>query len=347
MQLALDTEQQRFVAEVRRFLAEHWPPGARTAPGRPDLAFFAALEAAGWAVPDWPAAQGGTGWSAVQRYLFDREMVRAGAPQPDPLAVDVAGPLLLALGNAQQRQRWLPAIRGGRDRWQAHDSLSGGAVDRRQVQPVPAAQRSPAHQRRPADWLLGCLTRVPLGYSVGIFRLDPISGSPLRNAVLEDELALPDAQIVTNVLQQAAAIRRARAARLGRRLTETLRQIERLGDAAESTLRARVTALEIDLRALEMLELRSLQADGERLPGDALQAVIRIRSLELGISLATLALEALGYDALPAGDPLLQDNEALPGDLSGQDAIDDLLGYVGAFELLADRDRLAARFRFN
>ncbi|MFM7120764.1 MAG: acyl-CoA dehydrogenase family protein, partial [Gammaproteobacteria bacterium] len=62
-------------------------------------------------MPDWPAAFGGAGLSDLQCYLWWRALSEAGAPRPDPVAVDWVGPALWLAGSRAQQQRWLPDIR--------------------------------------------------------------------------------------------------------------------------------------------------------------------------------------------------------------------------------------------
>ena len=38
------------------------------------------LFAKGWIAPSWPKAYGGTGWSIVQKYIYDSECAEAGTP---------------------------------------------------------------------------------------------------------------------------------------------------------------------------------------------------------------------------------------------------------------------------
>jgi alkylation response protein AidB-like acyl-CoA dehydrogenase len=78
------------------------------------------LAGRGWLVPAWPVAQGGTGWSVVQHYLFEEELALAGCP-PVALTLGVGpklvGPIICAHGTAEQQARWLPRIRDSLDWW--------------------------------------------------------------------------------------------------------------------------------------------------------------------------------------------------------------------------------------
>src|SRR5262245_11003143 len=117
----LTADDRRFVAEVRAFLVDHWPPQVRVAQQRADdvrdglrpavRAWFDALASRAWSVPHWPVAHGGTGWSVVQHYLHARELALAEAPSMDTTGVDWAGPAICVWGDATQQQRFLPGIR--------------------------------------------------------------------------------------------------------------------------------------------------------------------------------------------------------------------------------------------
>src|ERR1700740_2069080 len=50
----------------------------------------------GWATPAWPPEWGGTGWSAVQQYIFKEELHMTPAPEPLSFNVNMIGPVLIA-----------------------------------------------------------------------------------------------------------------------------------------------------------------------------------------------------------------------------------------------------------
>ena len=64
----------------------------------------------GWVAPAWPVEWGGTGWNAVQRYIFEEEAALAGAPQIIPFGVTMCAQVLLRFGSAEQKKRFLHRI---------------------------------------------------------------------------------------------------------------------------------------------------------------------------------------------------------------------------------------------
>ncbi|VTU39979.1 acyl-CoA dehydrogenase family protein [Variovorax sp. PBL-E5] len=125
-----------FVAGIRAYLGEHLPPdmaarGRRDVhPSREDmLGITAILSRAGWSVPHWPEAHGGPGWSGMQRYLFEEELMLAGAPPNNIQGVSLVGPVIYTFGTQAQQARYLAPIREGREFWAQGFSEPGSGSD--------------------------------------------------------------------------------------------------------------------------------------------------------------------------------------------------------------------------
>lgn len=107
-----------FLEAARAFVAAHWSPAqALRQPEAARTAWFQALVRAGRTAPDWPADRGGTGWGDLECFLWWRTLSEAGAPRPDPVAIDWVGPALWLAGSAAQQRRWLPGIRALEVAW--------------------------------------------------------------------------------------------------------------------------------------------------------------------------------------------------------------------------------------
>ncbi|MCX6470549.1 MAG: acyl-CoA dehydrogenase family protein [Corynebacteriales bacterium] len=63
----------------------------------------------GLAVPHWPAAWGGKGWTATQSHIYGSELQRAAVPQPLAFNVSMVGPIIAEFGSEEQKQKFLPA----------------------------------------------------------------------------------------------------------------------------------------------------------------------------------------------------------------------------------------------
>ncbi|NLR73209.1 acyl-CoA dehydrogenase [Novosphingobium sp. ERN07] len=138
MDLLLDAEQRRFRDEVRTFLDERLTDELRDGQSRtigvypePDLslAWQRILLEKGWAAPTWPTKFGGTGWSPLERFIFENECAQAGAPLVYPIGMRLVAPVLMEFGSPEQQQRWLPQILSGEDYWCQGFSEPGAGSD--------------------------------------------------------------------------------------------------------------------------------------------------------------------------------------------------------------------------
>jgi alkylation response protein AidB-like acyl-CoA dehydrogenase len=78
------------------------------------LAWTTILNEQGWSVPQWPVEYGGTGWSAMELYVFNDELGRLWAPDTCWGATHMCGPVIYTFGTEEQKKRFLPDFRAGR-----------------------------------------------------------------------------------------------------------------------------------------------------------------------------------------------------------------------------------------
>jgi alkylation response protein AidB-like acyl-CoA dehydrogenase len=117
------TQDRRFREEVREWLATHAPRERRPHGGPPmrefDLAWQCLKFRGGWAGLAWPQAVGGRGLSLIQQMIWYEECARAQAPGLGCLSIALnhAGPTLIARGTQAQRDFHLPQILAGEVVW--------------------------------------------------------------------------------------------------------------------------------------------------------------------------------------------------------------------------------------
>jgi alkylation response protein AidB-like acyl-CoA dehydrogenase len=103
--------------EVRRWFAEHPSPAPRD------------LVAAGYVVPHWPRPYGLDADPALQ-LIIEGEMRRAGVSKPmNPIGIGHCGPIIVALGNDEQKQRYLLPMLAGEELWCQLFSEPGAGSD--------------------------------------------------------------------------------------------------------------------------------------------------------------------------------------------------------------------------
>ncbi|MEO0033757.1 MAG: hypothetical protein RIS94_3515 [Pseudomonadota bacterium] len=138
MDIDLSPEELAFRDEVRAFLAANLPQevkdGAAASPTvfvEPDIGqqWNGILNAQGWLGYQWPTAAGGTGWSPVQRYIFEKECALAGAPNLTVLGLKLVAPVIYTFGTPEQKATYLPRILSGEDYWCQGFSEPGSGSD--------------------------------------------------------------------------------------------------------------------------------------------------------------------------------------------------------------------------
>ncbi|WP_235735328.1 acyl-CoA dehydrogenase family protein [Nocardioides alcanivorans] len=88
------------------------------------------LSAGGWVGLSWPTEHGGRGLDALSQAIFNEECARRGAPYPlNGVGMMLAGPTILAHGDAAQQARYLPPILAGEEYWCQGFSEPGSGSD--------------------------------------------------------------------------------------------------------------------------------------------------------------------------------------------------------------------------
>ncbi|HTT96086.1 MAG TPA: acyl-CoA dehydrogenase family protein [Solirubrobacterales bacterium] len=151
MRLGPVAELERFRAEVREFLAAEAPEIPERAGFRSPAdeaedavrrAWRARLYEVGYLGADWPERFGGGSreWNPVLDLVVSEEVARAGLP-PLTDQTHLAAFALLRFGDAAQQERYLPAIRAGRETWcqlfSEPDAGSDLAAMRTVAEPLP------------------------------------------------------------------------------------------------------------------------------------------------------------------------------------------------------------------
>ena len=131
MNLEFSAEEKAFQQEVREWLAENTPRGAAgfTMEREPMMAWEQKLASKGWLAVSWPKQYGGPGWTPTQRYIWDEECARAGAPTHSVFGINMCGPVIMAFGTPEQKEEHLPPIANGTRLWCQGYSEPGSGSD--------------------------------------------------------------------------------------------------------------------------------------------------------------------------------------------------------------------------
>ena len=91
--------------------------------------FMNNLTAKGWLAWHWPKEYGGTGWNAIEKHIFEEEIIKASAPRIVPFGVNMLGPVLIEFGSEEQKNYYLPRILNNEDWWAQGYSEPGAGSD--------------------------------------------------------------------------------------------------------------------------------------------------------------------------------------------------------------------------
>jgi pimeloyl-CoA dehydrogenase large subunit len=297
------------------------------------------LNAKGWAVPHWPAEWGGRDWSPTQSYIFLEELQQAPAPPPLGFGVTMVGPVIIAFGSEAQKKRFLPRIANLDDWWCQGFSEPGSGSDLASLK--TSAKRSNGHYvingqktwtttAQYADWIF-CLVRTDPAAKkqegISFILMDmkspgitvrpivTIDGGREVNEVFFDDVKVPAENLVGqenkgwDYAKFLLGNERTGIARVGmskeriRRLRE-LAALERSDDRPlleDERFRAKIAAVEVELKALEMTQLRVVAAERNRKGNrpDPASSILKIKGSEIQQTISELLLEVVGPYALP------------------------------------------------
>lgn len=124
---------EAFREHVRDFLREHYPESLRFPSRRLRLGetheWMRTLSKEGWIAPGWPVEHGGMGLSPFKQIVLIEEQERYGVARTPDMGIVMIGPLLIAVGSAEQRSRYLPRILAVENIWCQGYSEPGSGSD--------------------------------------------------------------------------------------------------------------------------------------------------------------------------------------------------------------------------
>ena len=292
----------------------------------------------GWAAPNWPVEYGGTGWTPVQKYIFANENAKANAPAIVPFGLGMVGPVIYTYGNEAQKKKFLPGILASDVWWCQGYSEPGSGSDLASLKMkaervgneyVLNGTKTWTTLGHMADWIF-CLVRTSSDVArrqegisfilvdmategVSVKPIITIEGDREVNEVHFENVKVPVENLIGEegkgwtygkVLLQHERTSIAGVARSQYRLSRLKEKI-RNSDNTQPSLTGdndflkKIGQIEIELKALEFTELRTLAAVSVgKAPGPE-SSLLKIRGTEIQQKLDELFMEAAGYFSLP------------------------------------------------
>ncbi|MGB5326270.1 MAG: acyl-CoA dehydrogenase family protein [Pseudomonadales bacterium] len=286
----------------------------------------------GWIAPNWPTEYGGSGWSAAQKFIYENERALAGAPDVIPFGLKMVGPVIYSFGNEEQKKFFLPAILKSEHWWCQGYSEPGAGSDLAAL--TTRATRDGEHYivdgakiwtsyAQYADWIF-CLVRTSsegkkqngisfllIDMTLPGITVNPIVGIDGRhtlNEVVFDKVRVPASGLIGEenhgwtYAKALLAHERSAIAGIGE-IKGAMTQIRDVAAAAQTgsgrllddpDFRRRYCEIDIELRALEYSELRTVaKSIAGQSPGPE-SSLLKVRGTELQQRAQELLLYAAG-----------------------------------------------------
>ena len=335
MEISFTEKDLEFRDEIRSWIENEYPKHIKEKQEKGEsltkeevTEFHKALAAKGWMGYNWPTEYGGTGWTSSQIYIFQKEFGLAGCPNILPFGVAMVGPVIYTFGNEEQKKRFLPDILSFDTWWCQGYSEAGSGSDLASLKTkavregddyIVNGSKTWTTLAQHADWIFNLVrTETTEKRQEGIsfllidmntpgVEVEPIitiDGAHEVNAVFFTDVKVP----VENLIGEEGkgwtyakfllAHERFGIAVVGASIRQLNKLKQLVSELDSPDLERKVKELEINLSALEMLELRLLSdLENGSHPG-AESSILKIRGTEIQQRLTELFVEASGEYAL-------------------------------------------------
>lgn len=349
MNLTFTADELAFREQIRAFVKQELPLPVKAKMqagdelGKEDYVDWQdRLNARGWLAPNWPKEYGGTGWSVVQKHLFDEEIALGNAPRQLPFGVSMVAPVIIHFGSDEQRAYYLPRILSSEDWWCQGYSEAGSGSDLASLQTraeldgdhyiingtktwitlaqyanmifVLARTDPAAKKQRGISFILVDMTTP----GVSVRPIETIDGGHEINEVHFENVRVP---VSSRVGKEGEGWTYAKFLLEHERngtggvsgsfqALEVLKAVaaqQQSGDGnllEDDVFAAKIASVEIELTALSNFQLRSLAAENAGASPGPESSIIKIRGTEIQQKITELAMDAAGYGSLDMGTKL-------------------------------------------
>ena len=298
-----------------------------------------ALAKKGWAAPHWPKQWGGTDWTPVQKHIYTEELQACSVPPPLAFSISMCGPVIIAFGTEEQKKRFLPPMYNLDEWWCQGFSEPGAGSDlagltttavKKDGHYIINGQKTWTTLAQHADWIFVLARTDPaakkqLGISfilvdmktpgITVRPIQTIDGGVEVNEVFFDDVKVPVENLVGqenrgwDCAKFLLGNERVGIARIGmsKQRIGRIKQLAAKVMSGDQTLMQderfaeKVAAVEVELKALEMTQLRVLADDAKRksnMPNPA-SSILKIKGSEIQQTITELLMEVAGPLSLP------------------------------------------------
>jgi hypothetical protein len=339
MHTRLSDKDLAFQQEARHFLAENWDAElASTCSNWKTmkegmLEWQKRLHKRGWMAPHWPVEHGGTDWTVTQSFVYNSERAAAGAPEAIAFGVTMVASVIIAYGNDEQKEKFLPRILESKDWWcQGYSEPGAGSdlaslkmrADREGDEYVLNGSKIWTTYAQYADWIF-CLVRTDSSGrkqegitfllidmkspGVTVRPINTIDGFHHLNEVFFDNVRVP---VQNRIGEEGKGWTYAKSLLVQERLsiaevTDSKRGLAQLREQARREVNGglclledplfakRLTDIEIDLMALEFTELRALASIAEGKEPGPESSLLKLQGTEIQQAIQELRMDVVAY----------------------------------------------------
>ncbi|HEX6489676.1 MAG TPA: acyl-CoA dehydrogenase family protein [Candidatus Dormibacteraeota bacterium] len=341
MDFDLSPSEKAFQQQVRDWLAQNMPP--RRDDDNVESSqkewidrrreWQKTLYEAGYIGLNWPKEYGGRGATLMEQVIFSQEMIRVRAPEPiNVIGLGMAGPVIIAHGTEEQKQRYLKPLLTAEEIWcqgfsepnagsdlsalqtRAEDRGDHYVVNGQKVWTTLAhvarwcilvtRERSEENPRHGLTYLIMDM-QAP---GVEVRPLVQITGDAEFNEMFFNDVVVPKENVLgeagngwavamTTLLHERGTLGMALSSRAQQTADELAEHVRATGRGGDRLFRQRVAQHYIEAQALNLNGLRALSATMRNgIPGPE-GSILKLMWSELNQRMTETAIDALG----PAG----------------------------------------------
>jgi alkylation response protein AidB-like acyl-CoA dehydrogenase len=338
MDLTLNSEEEAFRDELRAWLEQNHPGPSPTGGDEAQFQFEREwqrkLHSGGWAGISWPKEYGGRGATLIEQAIASEEMARAKVPRPaNVLGLVMGGPVVIAHGDEEQKERFLDPILSAEEIWCQgfSEPESGSDLASLKTKAVQSNGRwkvtgqkvwtTFAHE---AKWCMLLARTDPeaakhkgITYFICDMEQDAVDVRPLRqitgesefNELFIEEAHVPDENVIggvgngwnvaiTTLMHERAGLGASAALQLRIALEELAEMANERGLAEDSIIRDKVARLRIGIEGLRLGAMRALtQTMKVGMPGPE-GSIAKLQWSYTNQALTELAVDIGGLDLL-------------------------------------------------
>jgi len=352
MDLKFTQEELDFQKEVRSWIKENYSTSMqRTYVNSPNghlikedhMKWQQALFKKGWAGINWPSEFGGASFGPSQKYLFNKEMASANAPSVVAFGEKMVAPVIMAFGNKEQKEKYLPDILASKVWWCQGYSEPGSGSDLASLNTKAENKGDHYLVNGAKTWttmaqyadMIFCLVRtskeeIPQkGISfllidmkspgIEVQPINTLDNTPIGyhevNTVFFENVKVPKDNLIGEEgkgwtyakylleFERGNGYSAELSSQLGKVKNIMLKRDDSEGPFKDLHYIKKISELEVQIAAMEATELRILGSISTGENVGPESSLLKTRGTEIGQAITEMAMELVEYYAIPFNNP--------------------------------------------